>query len=61
MKPNNIKDTARALYPGNVERAQYRMVGNFRGKSEKAPKINFRGFKISWQQSVQGRGTRHKR
>ena len=31
---------------------------NFRGKSEKAPKINFRGFKFRGSKSVQGRGTR---
>jgi hypothetical protein len=32
------------------------MVGNFRGKSEKALKINFRDFKFRDSKPVQGRG-----
>ena len=33
------------------------MVGNFRGKSEKALRITFRGFKFRDSNPVQGRGT----
>jgi hypothetical protein len=32
------------------------MAGNFHGKSDKAPRINFRGFKFRDINPVQGRG-----
>ena len=39
----------------------YRMVGNFRGKSEKALKINFRGFKFRDSNQSKGVVLLHKR
>ena len=39
----------------------YRMAGNFRGKSEKALKINFRGFKFRDSKQSRGVALLHKR
>ena len=40
---------------------RYRMAGNFRGKSEKTLKINFRGFKFRDSNQSRGVALLHKR
>ena len=51
--PNNDDPSGNFCY--------YRMAGNFRGKSEKALKFNFRGFKFHDSNQSRGMALLHKR